>query len=232
MAQLYGNSTTSTTPNQREYRAKTQAYWLKGKLTADEIIFLEIERRRLELKPDEANAIAAEVKRSARQAKATRWGMLSIFLLGLGTMSLLLQQAPVSSRQALPSVTQSVPSGVAPSNTFTAKDQGGDTLAKARQIVEQKGDFDVAIATATQIPNNSLLYPEAQIQILHWQQQKWEVQNAAYLRMKQAHAEKNWQTVIDIATTEIHQTQYWLNRQGVMEMLSEAKSELLKAEKS
>lgn len=231
MAKLYGNSTTSTTPNQREYRAKTQAYLLKGKLTADEIIFLEIERRRLDLSPDEANAIAAEVKRSARQAKAARWGMLSIFLLGLGTMSLLLQQAPVSSRQAHPSVKQSETSRVVP-NTFTSQEQGGDTLAKARQIVEQKGDFDVAIATATQIPNNSLLYPEAQIQILQWQQQKWEDQNDAYQRMKQASVEKNWQTVLDIATTEIPQTQYWLNRQGVLKMLSEAKVELLKVEKS
>ena len=180
MTQLFDNGPASTALNQREYRTKTQAYLLKGKLTPAEILLLEIERRRLKLSPAQAGEIEAEVKRSICQAKATRLGVLSVFLLGLGTIPFLLQ---TPSRQALSLTAQSESSAIAPIETFMRQEQGTETLAKARQIA-QSGDFDVAIAIATQISSNSLLYPEVQIQILQWQQQKRQAQNTAFKRIE------------------------------------------------
>lgn len=230
MTLLYGNSPASTMPHQREYQAKTQAYLLKGKLTPAEITLLEIERRRLNLTPAEASKIEAEVKRSARQAKATRRGVLSVFLVGIGAMTLLLQ-TPVASRQAPPLKTRSQSSTV-PVETFSSREQGAETLAKAQKIAEQRGELDVAIATASQIPSNSLLYPEAQIQILQWKQQQWRLQNEAFQRLQQAYGTQHWQAVLDIAMKEIPQNQYWLEHQGVLKMMVTAKAELFAAEKS
>ncbi|PZD71320.1 hypothetical protein C1752_06599 [Acaryochloris thomasi RCC1774] len=177
MALLNDNRPASITPCQRAYQTKIQAYLFKGKLTTAEIMLLEIERRRLQLSPAEARDIEAEVRRSTRQAQATRLGVLSLFILGLGTMTLLLQ-TPVASRQALPLRARSESSGVVPVETFSSKGQGADILARARQIAEQRGELDVAIATLTLIPTHSLLYPEVQIQALQWKQQQ--AQNEAF----------------------------------------------------
>jgi hypothetical protein len=196
-------------------------HFLRRKFTSAEIMGPDI--KRFQSSPTEASETAA--KPCARQTKAAQLGVLA--LLGLGMMPLLLQ-VPVSSRQSLSLTAQSA----APVETFSPQGQGSDTLAKARQIAQQRGDLEAAIATASQIPSHSLLYLEAQTQILQWQQQKWQAQDAAFQQMQQAYAAKNWQTVLDIATQDVPHTQYWLNHKGVLQMMVKARAELLTAAKS